>query len=76
MKTLITLVGIIFMVVGIGALTYRGYTYTTQEKVAQLGDIQVTAENRKTVYFPPLLGGLSLAAGIVLVVIGRAGGKG
>ena len=71
MKSLISIIGIILIIFGIATLAYRGITYTTQEKVAQLGDLQITANNEKTVYFPPLLGGLSLAAGVVLVIVGR-----
>jgi uncharacterized membrane protein len=75
MKPIINLVGIILIVIGIAALAYQGFTYTKHEKVAQIGDVQVTADTQKTVYFPPMLGGLSLVAGIILVVVGRKGGN-
>jgi hypothetical protein len=71
MKSILTGVGIVLIVIGILGLAYEGFTYTKHEKVAQLGDIQVTADTEKTVYFSPILGGLSLAAGIVLVVVAR-----
>ena len=73
MRSLTNLVGIILIIVGIVTLVYRGYTYTTQEKVAQIGPVQVTSEQEKTIHFPPLLGGLSLVVGIVLVVVTRIG---
>ena len=71
MKSITTLVGIILIIVGIVSLGYQGFTYTQHEKVAQIGDIQVTADTQKTVYFPPILGGASLVAGIILVMVGR-----
>ncbi|MEO8401123.1 MAG: DUF3185 domain-containing protein [Gammaproteobacteria bacterium] len=71
MKSLTNIVGIILIIVGILALAYQGFTYTQHEKVAQIGDLQVTADTQKTVYFPPIFGGLSLVAGIVLVVVAR-----
>lgn len=71
MKATTTMIGILLILVGIVALAYQGFTYTKHEKVAQLGDLQVTADTQKTVYFPPILGGLSLVAGIVLVVVAR-----
>jgi uncharacterized membrane protein len=71
MKSTLSIVGIILILLGIATLTYQGVTYTQREKVAQIGNIQVTADTQKTVYFPPMLGGLSLVAGIVLVVVGR-----
>lgn len=72
MKSLVTLVGILLIIFGIGTLAYKGYSYNTQEKIAQIGDVKVTAEHTKTVYFPPMLGGVSLVAGIILVVVGRS----
>jgi hypothetical protein len=71
MKRIISIIGIVLIIVGILALFYEGYTYTKHEKVAQLGDIQVTADTKETVYFSPIWGGISLAAGIVLVVVAR-----
>ncbi len=71
MKSTTTIIGMLLILVGILALAYQGFTYTKHEKVAQIGDIQVTADTQKTVYFPPVLGGLSLVAGIILVVVGR-----
>jgi hypothetical protein len=52
-------------------LAYQGFSYTKQEKVMQIGDLKVTADTQKIVYFPPILGGSSIVAGIVLVLIGR-----
>lgn len=71
MKSLTSIIGIILIIVGILALAYQGITYTQQEKIAQIGDLKITADTQKTVYFPPILGGLSIVAGIVLVLVGR-----
>lgn len=71
MKRTLNVVGIILIIVGILALFYEGYTYTKHEKVAQVGDVQVTADTKETVYFSPIWGGLSLVAGVVLVVVAR-----
>jgi len=75
MKSLVTIVGIILIIAGILALGYQGFTYTQREKVAEIGSLQITADQQKTVSFPPILGGASLVAGIILVVVGRRGGK-
>jgi hypothetical protein len=66
----ITVVGIVLIVIGVVALVYQGITYTTREKVLEVGPVEVTAETKKTVPLPPLLGGLALAGGIVLVIVG------
>jgi hypothetical protein len=61
---------IILVVLGIGALAYQGITYTTREKVVDLGPIQVTAERTRTFPLPPILGAIALVGGIVLLVMG------
>jgi len=64
------IIGIILIVIGILALVYGGITYTKREKVLDLGSIQATAEKQKTIPLPPLLGGICLVGGIVLVIVG------
>jgi hypothetical protein len=66
----ITAIGIGLIVIGVVALIYQGITYTTREKVLEVGPVEVTAESRETIPLPPVLGGLALAGGIVLVVVG------
>lgn len=66
----IMIVGILLIILGIISLAYQGITYTTREKVIDLGPIQATAEKKKTIPLPPILGGLALAGGIVLVIVG------
>ena len=66
----ITLVGIALIVLGIVAFAYQGITYTSREKIIDIGPIQATADTKKTIPLSPLLGGLVLAGGIVLVVVG------
>ena len=70
MKTY-TLTGIILIVIGIVALAYQGITYTTREKVVDLGPIQVTADKTRTLPLPPIVGGIALVGGIVLLVMGN-----
>jgi uncharacterized membrane protein len=68
------IVGIILIIIGVLALVYGGFTYTKREKVLELGPIQATAEKQKTIPFPPVLGGICLVGGIVLVVVGSRKG--
>jgi nitrate reductase alpha subunit len=75
MKAFTTLVGILLIILGIISLGYHGITYTKQEEVAKLGDLKVTANTEKTIFLPPMLGGVSLAAGVILVLIARKNGK-
>ena len=66
----IILVGIILIVLGVVALGYHGITYTTREKVLQIGPLEATQKREKTIPLPPILGGAALAAGIVLIITG------
>ena len=68
------LIGIILIVVGVIAFTYQGITYTTREKVIDLGPLQVTADKTKTIPLPPIVGGIALVGGIVLLVMGNKKG--
>jgi hypothetical protein len=61
---------IILIIVGVISLAYGGITYTTREKVLDIGPIEATAERRKTVPLPPIIGGVALVAGIGLLVMG------
>jgi len=63
-------VGIALILLGIVALAYQGITYTSREKVIDIGPFHATAETEKTIPLSPLLGGLALVGGIVLVVVG------
>lgn len=65
-----SILGIVLIVVGLAALAYQGFTYTTREKVLDLGPIEATAERSRTVPIPPVLGIVAVAAGVVLVVVG------
>ena len=69
MKTA-TLLGIALIVLGVLALAYQGFTYTTREKVVDLGPLKITADKEKSVPLPPILGALALAGGVVLVFVG------
>jgi hypothetical protein len=66
----ITLLGILLVVLGVLALAYQGVSYTRQEKVLDIGPIHATKETQEHIPLPPIVGGLALAAGAVLLVIG------
>ncbi|MCK7513955.1 MAG: DUF3185 domain-containing protein [Desulfobacterales bacterium] len=64
------IIAIILIALGIAALAYQGITYTTREKVVDIGPIHMTAEKTKTIPLPPILGAIALVGGIVLLVVG------
>jgi hypothetical protein len=68
-----TFLGIALVIIGLVALAYQGLTYTTQKKVIDMGPIQATKEAHHTIPLPPILGGLALVSGIVVIVYDRRG---
>ncbi|MHB8765570.1 MAG: DUF3185 domain-containing protein [Deferrisomatales bacterium] len=69
-----TLAGIVLIGIGVVAFAYQGITYTTREKVVDLGPIQVTADKTQTLPLPPLVGGIALVGGVALLVVGSKKG--
>ena len=64
------LAGIVLIVLGVIALAYQGFTYTTRKKVIDIGPVQATTRETHTVPLPPIIGGLALIGGVSLLVMG------
>jgi hypothetical protein len=62
-----TIVGIILILVGIVGFALGGFSFTQKEKVLDVGPIEATADDKETVPIPPILAGLALVGGVVLV---------
>jgi UDP-N-acetylmuramyl pentapeptide phosphotransferase/UDP-N-acetylglucosamine-1-phosphate transferase len=71
MKT-ISWVGILLIIVCSLILAYQGISYTREKKVLDVGSVHITAEAHERFPLPPILGGLALVGGIILVVIGAS----
>ena len=63
--------GIILIVLGLFGLAWGGFTYTTNEKVVDIGPIHATREQTHNIPLPPIAGALARIGGIVLLVAGR-----
>jgi drug/metabolite transporter (DMT)-like permease len=63
--------GVILIVLGLFGLAWGGFTYTTREKVVDIGPIHATREKTHNVPLSPILGAVALIGGIVLLVAGR-----
>jgi len=66
----VKLVGILLIVFGVAALAMGGFSYVKREKAIDLGPVQVTTEERKTVPLSPIVGIAAVAGGVVLVLAG------
>ena len=63
-------VGIALILLGVVAFTYQGGGDTSREKAADIGFVQARVDSMKTILISPLVGGLVLVGGIVLVAVG------
>ena len=63
--------GVILIVLGMLGLVWGGFTYTTREKVVDIGPIHATRDKTHNVPLPPILGAVALIGGIALLVAPR-----
>ena len=66
-----TIAGMLLIVLGFVALLAGGFRYTKNEKVLDVGPVEATVERHERVAIPPIFGGLAVAAGVVLLFVGR-----
>jgi hypothetical protein len=64
----VRILGVLLLILGAVALGYQGFTYVSNEPVAQISSLQVRAERDQTVWVPPLIGGVALASGLIVLV--------
>lgn len=61
-------IGIILIIAGVVMLIIRGFTYTKKEEVLDLGRVEITKEQKKTVTWPLYAGGVAVVTGLILVI--------
>jgi len=69
-----TILGIILIVIGVAGFALGGLSFTRKEKVLDVGPIEATADDKKTVPISPLLAGIALVSGVILVAAGSRKG--
>lgn len=63
--------GIVLIAIGVLMMVYTGFNYVTNEKVIDLGPIEINAEKSHTVQWPPIVGIIFIVGGIVVIAIDR-----
>jgi hypothetical protein len=63
------ILAIALIAVGIIAFAYQGITYTSRDKVVDLGPLHVTAERSHTLPLPPIVGAVALVGGLALLLM-------
>ncbi len=67
MKTL----GIVLLIIGAIMMVFTGFNIVTKEKVVDLGPLEINKEEKTPIYWSPVTGGVLMAAGILVLVVGK-----
>ena len=59
------------IIIGIVMLVWTGFSFTRKEKVVDIGSVEIPADKKEQVNWPPYVGGVILVAGVVLLIIPR-----
>lgn len=69
-RTHLLSIGIVLAVLGAAALIWQRVSYTERETIVDVGSVNITADTKKSLPLPPILGGIALAGGVALIVVG------
>ena len=64
-------IGFVLVVVGLLALLYGGISYSRQKTIIDMGSFKATATEQKNVPISPIVGGIALVGGVLLIVAQR-----
>ena len=62
-------IGTLLIVIGLVSLLLGGFSWTREKTVLDIGPIEATRRERETLPIPPVVGGLLLASGVVLLLV-------
>lgn len=65
------ILGIALVALGVLALIYGGINYNRQKTIFEVGSFKATTTERKNIPLPPIVGGIALIGGIVLLAVPR-----
>jgi uncharacterized membrane protein HdeD (DUF308 family) len=63
-------IGVILVLLGVAILAWPVITYTDTDTVVDIGPLEVTTEDTEHIALPPILGGVVIAAGVALLLLG------
>ena len=62
-------IGMLLIVIGLISLLMGGFSWTREKTVLDLGPIEARTRERETIPLPPIVGGLLLAGGVILLAV-------
>ena len=66
----LAMIGAVLIIFGLAALAYQSISYTSRETVIDIAPVHATADRQKTLPLPPIVGGVAVAGGVVLLIAG------
>lgn len=66
-----SIVGLLLIIGGLAILLMGGFSYTKSDKVLDIGPLEATVQTKERVPLSPIAGGLALAAGVALLLVGQ-----
>ena len=67
--TLTRIIGVTLIVLGVVAFVWGGVFWTDRDTVIDAGPLQVQTAEREGFALPPILGGIALVGGIILLLV-------
>lgn len=61
-------IGIVVIIIGVIMVFYTGFNYVTEEKVVDIGPIEINKKENHPVQWSPILGVVLIVGGVVLIV--------
>jgi uncharacterized membrane protein YidH (DUF202 family) len=66
---MVKLIGVALIALGVIALVYQGITYTSKEKIVDVGPLKAEVDRKKTIPLSPVLGVVALVGGVALLLV-------
>lgn len=63
--------GIVLIVIGLVMMLITGFNVITKKKVVDLGPVEINKEENHPIQWSPIVGGILLAGGVVLMVTNK-----
>lgn len=63
------ILGIILIVGGILMFVFGNITFTRKEKIVDVGPVEINKKEKKTIEWPNYAGGISIVAGVVVLIM-------
>jgi len=64
-------IGIALIVIGLIMTLVTGFNFVTREKVVDIGSVEITSRKNNPVQWSPIIGGVLLVTGIIVMVTNK-----